>query len=45
VTPRAIAAATAGKQVPGPTKTRIVRAVTLLLSQKKAEAVDLRTLF
>jgi len=45
VTPRAIAAATAGKQVPGPTKTRIVRAVNLLLSQKKAEAVDLRTLF
>jgi hypothetical protein len=45
VTPRAIAAATAGKEVAGPTKTRIVRAVNLVLSQKKAEAVDLRALF
>jgi hypothetical protein len=45
VTPRAIAAARAGKEVAGPTKTRIVRAVNHLLSQKKAEAVDLRALF
>lgn len=45
VTPRAIAAAKAGKEVAGPTKTRIVRAVNHLLSQKKAEAVDLRALF
>ncbi len=45
VTPRAIAAAKAGKAVPGPAKTRIVKAVNYLLSQKKAEAVELRTLF
>lgn len=45
VTSRALAAAQSGKPVPGPAKTRIVRAVNLLLSQKKKEPVDLRALF
>jgi hypothetical protein len=45
VTPRALSAAQNGKPIPGPAKTRIVRAVNLLLSQKKKEAVDLRALF
>jgi hypothetical protein len=45
VTRRAIDAALAGKPVSGPTKTRILRAVNAILEQKKAEKVDLRTLF
>jgi hypothetical protein len=45
VTHRAIAAALAGKSVSGPTKTRILRAINHLLEQKKAEKVDLKTLF
>jgi hypothetical protein len=45
VTPRALAAARGGKPVPGPAKTRLVRAVNYLLSQKKKDAIDLRTLF
>jgi len=45
VTPRAITAAQAGKTLTGPAKTRLVRAVNYLLSQKKAEPVELRKLF
>jgi hypothetical protein len=45
VTPRAIAAAQNGKPVPGGAKTRLVRAINHVLSKKKKEAVDLRTLF
>lgn len=45
VTGRAIDAARAGKPIAGPTKTRIVRAVNYLLSQKKQDVVELRALF
>lgn len=45
VTPRALAAAQNGKPVPGPAKTRLVRAINHVLAQKKKEAVDLRALF
>ena len=45
VTPRAFAAALAGKSVSGPTKTRILKAVNYLLEQKKQPKVELKTLF
>ncbi len=45
VTPRAIDAALAGKELSGPTKTRILRAVNHLLEQKKQDKVDLRAIF
>ncbi|CAN5137316.1 hypothetical protein BH09MYX1_BH09MYX1_05180 [soil metagenome] len=45
VTDRAIAAALSGKSISGPMKQRILRAVNYLLEQKKAEKVDLKTLF
>jgi hypothetical protein len=45
VTHRAIDAALVGKGVSGPTKTRILKAINLLLEQKKQEKVDLRALF
>ncbi len=45
VTPRAIETAMAGGSVTGPVKQRILRAVNYLLEQKKAEKVDLKTLF
>lgn len=45
VTPRAFAAAIAGKPVSGPTKTRILRAVNHLLEQKKQDKVELKALF
>jgi hypothetical protein len=45
VTHRALAAALAGKELSGPAKTRILRAVNRLLEQKKQAAVDLRSLF
>jgi len=45
VTPRLVAAATGGKSVPGPAKTRLLRAVNRVLEQKKKPAVDLRALF
>ena len=45
VTPRLIAAVTAGKPVSGPQKTRLLRAVNHLLQQKKKDAIDLRALF
>jgi hypothetical protein len=37
--------ALAGKPLPGPGKTRLLRAVNRLLEQKKKEPVDLRALF
>ncbi|MFT3766934.1 MAG: hypothetical protein QM820_15660 [Minicystis sp.] len=45
VTQRAIDAAIAGKQISGPQKTRILRAVNHLLEQKKQEKVELASLF
>ena len=45
VTPRAIAAAIEGKEVTGPVKTRLLRAVNHLLEQKKQEPVQLAQLF
>lgn len=44
-TSRALAAASAGKAVSGPTKTRLLRAVNYLLEQKKKSATDLKSLF
>lgn len=44
-TPRLVQAALSGKPVPGPGKTRLVKAVNRLLEQKKKPATDLRTLF
>ena len=35
----------AGKAVPGPTRTRVLRAVNVILERKKHEKVDLGTLF
>jgi hypothetical protein len=45
VTPRLLEAARAGKSVPGSAKTRLVRAINHLLTQKKQPAVDHRALF
>ncbi len=45
VTPRALAAALKGGAISGPTKTRLLKAVNLLLEQKKQEKVDLKALF
>jgi hypothetical protein len=45
ITPRTINAARTGKDVSGPTKTRLLRAVNYLLEQKKLEKVDLKALF
>ncbi|APR82287.1 Hypothetical protein A7982_07636 [Minicystis rosea] len=45
VTQRAIDAAIAGKQISGPQKTRILRAVNHILDQKKQEKVELAALF
>jgi len=45
VTPRLMTAATEGKPVAGPAKTRILRAVNHILEQKKKPAVDLRKVF
>jgi hypothetical protein len=45
VTRRAIDAALAGKQISGPQKTRILRAVNHLLEQKKQDKVELAALF
>lgn len=46
VTPRAMEAALTGcAPISGPTKTRILKAVNLLLEQKKQDKVDLKTLF
>lgn len=45
VTQRAIDAAVAGKDVAGPVKTRMLRAVNHILEQKKQEPVALKALF
>jgi hypothetical protein len=45
VTPRLLEAARNGKPVTGPAKTRLLRAVNHLLTQKKQESVDIRALF
>ena len=45
VTHRALDAALHGKKISGPAKTRLLRAVNHLLEQKKADKVDLKTLF
>jgi len=45
VTPRLVSDAKAGKPVSGPAKTRVLRAVNKILEQKKAQAVDLKSLF
>lgn len=45
VTQRALDAAMAGKQISGPQKTRILRAVNKLLEQKKQDQVELSALF
>jgi hypothetical protein len=45
VTQRLVDAAHAGKPVAGPAKTRLLRAVNHLLSQKKQEKVELKTIF
>ena len=45
VTQRALAAALSGKDLSGPAKTRILRAVNHVLAQKKQTAVELAALF
>jgi len=45
VTPRLLAAATEGKPVTGPAKTRLLRALNTVLELKKKPAVDLRAIF
>jgi hypothetical protein len=45
VTQQAIAAAFAGKNISGPQKTRILRALNFVLQQKKLEQVDLAAIF
>ncbi|MFO0757447.1 MAG: hypothetical protein U0359_13200 [Byssovorax sp.] len=45
VTARALSAALTGKNLSGPSKSRILRAVNYLLAQKKSEAVELAALF
>jgi hypothetical protein len=45
VTQRALTAALGGKELSGPQKTRILRAVNHILGQKKQEAVELSVLF
>jgi sRNA-binding protein len=44
-TSRLLDAASAGKPISGPAKTRLLRAVNHLLSQKKKSATDLKSLF
>jgi hypothetical protein len=45
VTQRLLDAATNGKPVTGPAKTRLLRAVNRVLEQRKKAAVDLRAVF
>lgn len=45
VTPRLIEAASVGKTVAGPAKTRLLRAVNRILEQKKKAAVELKAVF
>jgi hypothetical protein len=44
-TGRLLEAAAAGKPISGPAKTRLLRAVNHVLSQKKKSATDLKSLF
>jgi hypothetical protein len=44
-TGRVVDAATAGKPISGPAKTRLLRAVNRVLEQKKKSATDLKALF
>jgi len=45
ITGRLLSAATAGKPVTGPAKTRLLRAVNHVLEQKKKKPVELKALF
>jgi len=45
ITPRLLEAASNGKPVAAPAKTRLLRAVNSMLEQKKKAAVELRALF
>jgi hypothetical protein len=45
VTPRALDAALAGKEISGPQKTRILRAVNHIIEQKKGSPLELKALF
>jgi hypothetical protein len=45
VTQRLLAAASQGKSVSGPAKTRLLRAINRVLEQKKKAPVELRALF
>ena len=45
ITPRTLTAALKGKELTGPAKTRLLRAVNHVLEQKKLERVELSTLF
>jgi hypothetical protein len=45
VTPRLIDAASNGKPVAGPAKTRLLRAVNHILEQQKKKPVELKTVF
>jgi len=45
VTPRLIDAASNGKPVAGPAKTRLLRAVNRILEQRKKPVVDLKAVF
>jgi hypothetical protein len=45
ITAQLLEKAVAGKPVPGPAKTRLLRAVNRILEQKKKDPVDLRALF
>jgi hypothetical protein len=45
VTRRLLDSATGGKPVPGPAKTRLLRAVNRVLEQKKKSSVELKALF
>ena len=45
VTPRVLEAASNGKPVPGPAKTRLLRAVNRILEQRKKPPIDLKAVF
>ena len=45
VTPRLVEAVSVGKPVSGPAKTRLLRALNVVLVQKKKTAVELKALF
>lgn len=45
ITQVALNAAMKGDQIPGPQKTRFVRAINTILEQKKLPTIDIRTLF